>query len=143
MNQTFRGDEKEKIKFVSMIDQKPIQPSYLELIPLKNFAKKEQEAQRQQFKDSQKQDTNDNKQMGIGSINWSKMLNKELEEEFKKKDEILEEIKLRKKLELGQNIKLSKKNKQNELNEKGNVLTPEDIKKIEQDEYNLIYSANV
>jgi hypothetical protein len=44
MNQTFRQDEKEKIKFVSMIDQKPIQPSYLELIPLKNFAKKEQEA---------------------------------------------------------------------------------------------------
>jgi hypothetical protein len=43
MNQTLRQghEEKEKIKFVSMIDQKPIQPSYLELIPLKNFAKKE------------------------------------------------------------------------------------------------------
>ena len=45
MNKSFMNDDtKEKIKFVSMIDQKPIQPSYLELIPLKNFAKKEQEA---------------------------------------------------------------------------------------------------
>jgi predicted phosphoribosyltransferase len=61
--------------------------------------------------------------MGIGSINWSKMLNKELEEEFKKKDEILEEIKNRKKMELAQNIKLTKKNKQSELTEKGNVLS--------------------
>lgn len=33
-----------------MIDQKPIKPTYLDLIPLKNFAKKEQEAQRLQFK---------------------------------------------------------------------------------------------
>jgi hypothetical protein len=38
--------------------------------------------------------------MGIGSINWSKMLNKELDEEFRKKDEILEELKARKKVEL-------------------------------------------
>ena len=36
--------EEEKIKFVSLIDQKPIRTSYLELIPLRNFAKKEQEA---------------------------------------------------------------------------------------------------
>ena len=38
------SDEIEKIKFVSMIDQKPIKPSYLDLIPMKNFTKKEQEA---------------------------------------------------------------------------------------------------
>jgi hypothetical protein len=44
-----------------MIDHKPIQPSYLELIPLKNFAKKESEAQRQQNKDTLKQETNDTK----------------------------------------------------------------------------------
>jgi hypothetical protein len=43
---SFRGEEGDMIKFVSMIDQKPIQPSYLELITLKNFPKKEQEAQR-------------------------------------------------------------------------------------------------
>jgi len=36
-----RGEDADAIKFVSMIDQKPIKPSYLELIPLKNFAKKE------------------------------------------------------------------------------------------------------
>ena len=130
-----------------MIDQKPIQPSYLELIPLKNFAKKEQEAQRQQFKDSQKQDTNDNKQMGIGSINWSKMLNKELEEEFKKKDEVLDELRARKVIELKQNKKLAEKNKLNELNEKGNqhvsALSKEEVEKIAEDEFNHLYSGNV
>ena len=47
-----RGEDADAIKFVSMIDQKPIKPSYLELIPLKNFAKKEQVAQREQFKES-------------------------------------------------------------------------------------------
>ena len=36
-----RAEDGDAIKFVSMIDQKPIKPSYLELIPLKNFAKKE------------------------------------------------------------------------------------------------------
>ena len=41
-----RGEDGDAIKFVSMIDQKPIKPSYLELIPLKNFAKKEGDAQR-------------------------------------------------------------------------------------------------
>ena len=33
--------DEEVIKFISMIDQKPIKPTYLDLIPLKNFAKKE------------------------------------------------------------------------------------------------------
>ena len=37
-------DEEEKIKFVSMIDQKPIKPSYLELVPMKDFTRKEQKA---------------------------------------------------------------------------------------------------
>ena len=49
--------------------------------------------------------------MGIASLNWSKMLGKELEEEFKKKDDLLEEVRIRKKLELAQNIKLTKKNR--------------------------------
>lgn len=47
-------NETDKIKFVSMIDQRPIKPSYLELIPLKHFVKKDSEAQRNQFKESQK-----------------------------------------------------------------------------------------
>jgi len=36
--------EEDKIRFISMINSKPIKPHYLELIPAKNFAKKEQEA---------------------------------------------------------------------------------------------------
>ena len=40
------------IKFVSMIDQKPIQPNYLDLIPMKNFDQKETEATRKTNKDA-------------------------------------------------------------------------------------------
>ncbi len=39
--QGLSADDEEIIKFISMIDQKPIKPTYLDLIPLKNFAKKE------------------------------------------------------------------------------------------------------
>lgn len=39
--QGLSADDEEVIKFISMIDQKPIKPTYLDLIPLKNFAKKE------------------------------------------------------------------------------------------------------
>jgi len=47
-----RGLNQDKqIKFISMIDSKPIVPAYLELIPLKNFSKKEAEAQRERFKE--------------------------------------------------------------------------------------------
>lgn len=43
-----------------MIDQKPIKPSYLELIPLKNFAKKETELTRKQAKEfTSKPESND------------------------------------------------------------------------------------
>lgn len=38
--------------------------------------------------------------MGIASINFSKMLNKELDDEFKRKEEALEELRKRKKDEL-------------------------------------------
>ena len=48
-------EDDEKINFISMIDQKPIKPSYLDLIPFKNFAKKEMDAQRNKAKDTQKQ----------------------------------------------------------------------------------------
>ena len=47
-NFTFDREDEERIKFVSMIDQRPIKPSYLELIPLQDFTKKEHEAQRNQ-----------------------------------------------------------------------------------------------
>ena len=48
-------------------------------------------------------------------INFSKELNKQLDEEFKKKVEILEELRKRKNIELKQNIKLLTKNKINEI----------------------------
>ena len=71
------GDEDDKIKFVSMINQKPIKPSYLELIPLKNFAKREQEAQRKQtLSDIQKPDNNESK--NSYGIDWSTYLAKDL-----------------------------------------------------------------
>lgn len=59
------NEEQEKIKFVSMIDQKPIKPSYLDLIPMKNFTKKEQEAQRNPMKEVQKQENNEKQQLGM------------------------------------------------------------------------------
>jgi alpha-D-ribose 1-methylphosphonate 5-triphosphate diphosphatase PhnM len=59
---------------VSVIDQRPIQPSYLELVSLKNFAKKEQEAQRAQFKESHKQENTEQKQAGLNQIDWCKAL---------------------------------------------------------------------
>ena len=64
-NQAVSGyghNEQEKIKFVSMIDNKPIFPNYLDLVPMKNFTRKEQEAQRAQQKESiQQKDEKDNK----------------------------------------------------------------------------------
>lgn len=75
------------------------------------------------------------------------MLNKELEEEFKKKDEVLDELRARKVIELRQNKKLAEKNKLNELNEKGNqhfsALSKEEVDKIAEDEFNHLYSGNV
>lgn len=63
-----------------MIDQKPIKPSYLELIPLKNFAKKEQVAQREQFKESQKAETNDSNKVLLANINYKNLLEKDMKE---------------------------------------------------------------
>ena len=55
-----RADEDtERIKFVSMIDQKPIKPSYLELIPLRHFAKKETELTRKQTKEFAKPESSE------------------------------------------------------------------------------------
>ena len=53
--------EEENIKFVSIIDQKPIIPSYLELVPMKDFSRKEQKAAKDQFKDTTKQESTENK----------------------------------------------------------------------------------
>lgn len=64
------------IKFVSMIDQKPVQPSYLELIPLKHFAQKESEAQRKATKD-QRENKNDTESNQMG-IYWCNQLTQEL-----------------------------------------------------------------
>lgn len=63
-----------------MIDQRPIKPAYLDLIPLKHFVKKDSEAQRNQFKEQQKQETADKNNLGMGSFDWNKMLAKDLAE---------------------------------------------------------------
>lgn len=39
-------DEEDKIKFISMVDQKPVKPNYLDLTAFKNFAKRELEQNR-------------------------------------------------------------------------------------------------
>ena len=47
-------EDEDMIKFVSMIDQRPIRPAYLELSNLKDYPKKAQEAQRTLFRENQK-----------------------------------------------------------------------------------------
>lgn len=92
-NQSAAGKER-GIKFVSMIDQKPVQPSYLELIPLKHFAQKESEAQRKATKD-QRENKNDTESNQMG-IYWCNQLTQELQDKFKVSEEDLAAIKSRK-----------------------------------------------
>jgi hypothetical protein len=47
--------------------------------------------------------------MGMSSINWSKMLDKELNDEFKKKEEIMKKFKTKKAHELEVAIKVRKR----------------------------------
>lgn len=103
-------NEQEKIKFVSMIDNKPIFPNYLDLVPMKNFTRKEQEAQRTQQKESiQQKDEKDNKQAGMSSLNFSKMLATDLQEKYKEKQKILEDYEKRMTHELEQNVRARRK----------------------------------
>ena len=62
--------DEEKIKFVSIIDQKPIVPSYLDLVPMKDFSRKEQKAAKDQYKDVSKTETAETKQLNMKNINW-------------------------------------------------------------------------
>ena len=100
-----RGEDGDAIKFVSMIDQKPIKPSYLELIPLKNFAKKEQVAQREQFKESQKAETNDSNKVLLANINYKNLLEKDMKEKMLILQQEMDEIKNKNQNDLKQGIK--------------------------------------
>ena len=73
-----------------MIDSKPIKPTYLDLIPLKHFAKREQEALRGEMKEQREDTSKDN---AMGQINWSKMLTTELQDRMKERSKALEEFK--------------------------------------------------
>ena len=125
MAQFGRGGDDDKIKFVSIIDQKPIKPSYLELIPLKNYAKKEQEAQRAQIKESQKQESNEQKRIIKNDENHHKLLANQLGTEIQKREQMLKEVKAVKKMTLDQSIKLRKKQLINQNN--GQLPTKEEI----------------
>ena len=90
-----RGDDDaDKIKFVSMIDQKPIKPSYLELIPLKNFAKKETELTRKQAKEFTSKPESNDKQSAFSDVkSLFKLLIKELREKYNVHELELEQVK--------------------------------------------------
>ena len=81
-----------------MIDQKPIKPSYLELIPYANFQKKETELSRKQQKESFKPDSN-NKQNASADVNIAdakfkfKMLREELRKKYQEHEKGLEAVK--------------------------------------------------
>jgi hypothetical protein len=64
-----------------MIDQKPVQPGYLELVSLKNFSSKEMEAHRKQTKESRDTKDNSSEQNQMG-IYWCKQLSTELSDKF-------------------------------------------------------------
>jgi hypothetical protein len=74
-----------QIRFVSMIDSKPVQPPYLSLVPFKSFGKSDV-ASKLLFS-SEAVDL-DNRGGGVSgnsraSIKWSKLLNEDLEELLK------------------------------------------------------------
>lgn len=73
-----------------MIDQRPIQPNYLDLIPMKNFNQKETEATRKTNKEATaNKENNENNQMGIY---WCKQLATELTDKFKDREQDLQEV---------------------------------------------------
>jgi len=105
-----RGDDDaNKIKFVSMIDQKPIKPSYLELIPLKNFAKKETELTRKQAKEFTSKPESNDKQSAFSDVkSLFKLLIKELRDKYNVHELELERVKKNNEDKLKQAINLRK-----------------------------------
>eukprot|EP00347_Sterkiella_histriomuscorum_P011953 403370464 len=90
------------IKFVSMIDSKPVQPPYLNLIPLKNFNKKDQELARLQMKEQTTNNNQNSQEEGSkqnNNLNWGKMLNEDLDDLLKSKVEKLYEEMIKKRVE--------------------------------------------
>lgn len=121
-----------------MIDQKPIRPSYLELIPLKNFAKKETELTRKQAKEfTSKPDSNDKQSEFSDAKIWFKLLVKDLRDKYNIHEQELEMVKKAKEEELKKAIHIRKSI---EATNNNGVLTKEQIEKLEQDEYKEIYN---
>jgi len=134
-----RGDDDaDRIKFVSMIDQKPIKPSYLELIPLKNFAKKETELTRKQAKEFTAKPESSDKQNAFTDVKQLfKMLKEELKKKYLEHEMMLEDIKKKKEEELEKAIKYRKKI---DAGKSDQPLTKEQIGKLEKEEFDLVYN---
>lgn len=131
-----RGDdEADKIKFVSMIDQKPIKPSYLELIPLKNFAKKETELTRKQAKEFTSKPESNDKQSAFSDVKGLfKLLIKELKEKFAVHERELELAERAKDAEYEKAVALTRSQ------EAQGTLTKEQLEKAELADYSEIYT---
>lgn len=72
------------VRFVSMIDSKPVQPPYLSLVPFKNFTKGDSITGRMMGgKDDH--DALGRPQNKNSQIKWSKLLHEDLEELLKQK----------------------------------------------------------
>lgn len=136
-----RGDDDaDRIKFVSMIDQKPIKPSYLELIPLKNFAKKETELTRKQAKEFTAKPESNDKQSAHRYTDVKqlfKMLKDELRKKYLEHERVLEDIKKRKEEELAMAIKYRKKI---EAGKSDVPLQEEELARLEAEEIKQVYS---
>lgn len=129
-------DDTDRIKFVSMIDQKPIKPSYLELIPLKNFAKKETELTRKQAKEFTAKPESNDKQSAHRYTDVKqlfKMLKDELRKKYLEHERVLEDIKKRKEEDLAMAIKIRKKLEAQKTGTEA-PMSDEEIAKLESEE---------
>lgn len=134
-------EDDQKINFISMIDQKPIKPSYLDLIPFKNFAKKESDAMRTKAKDTKKQQDSNEPRSDINkSIRQLENVKQAVAEAMAskmKKEEMLKEAKDK---DLQRQIKTALKTAQEAAAE---MLTPEQIEEIKRGPYEEMFYIEV
>lgn len=112
-------EEQERIKFVSMIDQKPIKPSYLELIPLRHFAKKETELTRKQTKELTKPESSEKQTAYTDVKQLFKVLREDIKQKYNKHEKELDDHRKQKKDKLESEYR--KRIRQEELKTEGPV----------------------
>lgn len=107
----------------------------MELIPLKNFAKKETELTRKQAKEFTSKPESNDKQSAFSDVkSLFKLLSKELKETYTVHEQELEAVKKAKEDEYRKAIGLRRSQ------EAQGALTKEQLEKAEQDEYKEIYT---